>query len=158
MTVLARPVNDLRVTVESCTLGDTAAGSELKRKLLSLVTQHPPAAPGERCSFDELQQRAEVIAADRKERRKQEALKKREAEMKDLAGREADVWRQVAARVDTKQAKGYEDAVGLLKKLAQLAEFRGSQVEFRQRVTDLCDRYSRLSGFRSRVQKAKLVE
>ena len=138
--------------------GDTAAGSELKRKLLSLVTQHPPAAPGERCSFDELQQRAEVIAADRKERRKQEALKKREAEMKDLAGREADVWRQVAARVDTKQAKGYEDAVGLLKKLAQLAEFRGSQVEFRQRVTDLCDRYSRLSGFRSRVQKAKLVE
>ena len=85
-------------------------------------------------------------------------LAEREAEMKDLAGREADVWRQVAARVDTKQAKGYEDAVGLLKKLAQLAEFRGSQVEFRQRVTDLCDRYSRLSGFRSRVQKAKLVE
>lgn len=85
-------------------------------------------------------------------------LAEREAEMKDLAGREADVWRQVAARVDTKQAKGYEDAVGLLKKLAQLAEFRGSQVEFRQRVTDLCDRYSRLSGFRSRVQKEKLVE
>ena len=43
--------------------GDTAAGTELKRKLLSLVP-HPLIAPGERCSFDELQQRAEVIAAD----------------------------------------------------------------------------------------------
>jgi hypothetical protein len=138
--------------------GDTAAGTELKRKLLSLVPQHPPAAPGERCSFDELQQRAEVIAADRKKRKEQEARKKREAEMKDLAGREADIWRQVAERVDTKQSKGYEDAVGLLKKLAQLAEFRGSQVEFRQRVNDLCDRYKRLSGFTSRLQKAKLVE
>ena len=78
--------------------------------------------------------------------------------MKDLAKREADIWRHVAVRVDTKQSKGYEDAVGLLKKLAQLAEFRGSQGEFRQRVIDLCDRYSRLSGFKSRVQQAKLAE
>ena len=137
--------------------GETAAAPELQRRLRSLVPR-PLAASEERCSFAELMGRAEVIEADRKERRKQEALKKREAEMKDLAGREADVWRQVAERVYTKQSKGYEDAVGLLKKLAQLAEFRGSQVEFRQRVIDLCERYKRLSGFRSRVQQAKLAE
>jgi len=78
--------------------------------------------------------------------------------MKDLAGREADVWRQVVERVGTKQTKGYEEAVGLLKKLSLLAEFSGSQAEFRRRVGNLCDRYSRLSGFKARVQMAKLVE
>ena len=80
-----------------------------------------------------------------------------EAEMKALADREADVWREVAERVGIKQAKGYEDAVLLLKKLAQVAEFQGSQDDFRERVTALCDRYKRLSGFTSRVQKAKPV-
>jgi hypothetical protein len=137
--------------------GDAAAGTELKRRLLSLA---PPSSDveGERLGFDALMKRAEVIEADRKARRKQEALRRHEAEMKDLAGREADVWRQVAERVDTKQSKGYDDAVGLLKRLAQVAEFQGSQTTFRERVTDLCDRYKRLSGFTSRVQKAKLVE
>jgi len=135
--------------------GDTSAGTELKRRLLSLAPR-PPAAPEERLAFGELTGRAEAIEADRKERRKQEARRKHEAEMKDLAGREADVWRQVAERVGTKQTKGYEEAVLLLKKLAQLAEFSGSQADFRRRLGDLCDQYSRLSGFRSRVQQAKL--
>ena len=136
--------------------GDASVGTELKKRLLSLV-QRPPAAPEECLAFDELIKRAEAIEADRKERRKQEARKKHEAEMKDLAGHESEIWRQVVERVDTKQSKGYDDAVLLLKKLAQLAEFSGAQSEFRRRVGDLCDRFSRLSGFTSRVQKAKLV-
>lgn len=137
--------------------GDTAAGTELKRRLLSLAPR-PPAAPEERLAFDALMKRAEAIDADRKERRKQEARKKHETEMIALAGREADVWREVAERVGTKQTKGYEEAVLLLKKLAQLAAFQGTQAEFRRRVGDLCERYSRLSGFKSRVQQAKLAE
>lgn len=135
--------------------GDTAAGTELKRRLLSLVPR-PPAVPEERLAFDELVKRADAIEADRKERRRQEARRKHEAEMKDLAGHESDIWRQVTAQVDTKKSQGYEEAVRLLKKLAQLAEFSGSQSTFRQRVSDLCDRYKRLSGFTSRVKQAKL--
>jgi hypothetical protein len=137
--------------------GDTAAGAELKRRLLSLVPR-PTAAPEERFAFEVLIRRAEAIEADLKERRKQESRKKHEAEMKALADREEDVWREAAERVGTKKTKGYEDAVLLLKKLAQLAEFKGSQADFRQRVNDLCERNSRLSGFTSRVQQAKLVE
>jgi hypothetical protein len=45
----------------------------------------------------------------------------------------------------------------LLVKLAQLAEFRGSKGDYRQRVTELCDRYKGLSGFRWRVERAKLL-
>ncbi|MEI6645790.1 MAG: hypothetical protein WCP12_07105 [bacterium] len=135
--------------------GDTSAGTELKRRLLSLVPPLP-SAPEVRIAFDELVKRSEALEAEHKERRKQEARKKHEAEMKDLAVCEADVWRQVVARVDTKQTKGYEEAVLMLKKLAQLAEFNGSKDEFRRRVAELCERYSRLPGFQSRVQQAKL--
>jgi hypothetical protein len=45
----------------------------------------------------------------------------------------------------------------LLVRLAQLAEFRGSEGDYRRRVTELCDRYKRLSGFRWRVERAKLL-
>lgn len=135
--------------------GDAAVGTELRRRLRSLAPR-PSMAPEKRFAFDELKERAAVIEAERKERRKQEALRRHEAEMKGLAGREADVWRQVAAQVSTKKTQGYEEAVQLLKKLKQLAEFHGSLAEFRHRVDDLCDRHSRLSGFTSRVKQAKL--
>lgn len=46
----------------------------------------------------------------------------------------------------------------MLTKLAQLAEFRGSKDDYRRRVNDLCERYKRLSGFKGRVQQAKLLE
>jgi len=77
-----------------------------------------PSAPEERIAFDNLMKRAEAIEADHKELRKQEARRKHESEMKDLAVCEADVWRQVVARGDTIQTKGYDVAVCMLKKLA----------------------------------------
>lgn len=136
---------------------DSAAGVELRRRLLGLVAR-PPAAPGPRPAFEALVKRAEALDAERKERRKQEARRRHEAEMKGFSGREEEVWRQVAEQVDTKKTQGYEEAVRWLKKLAQLAEFQGSRAEFHQRVGDLCARYSRLSGFQRRVQQARLVE
>jgi hypothetical protein len=110
-----------------------------------------------RIAFDELMKRAEELEAEHKAYRKQEARKKHEAEMKDLAICEEDVWRQVVVQVNTKQTKGYDVAVCMLKKLAQLAEFNGSKTEFRRRVAELCEQYSRLPGFLSRVQQAKLA-
>lgn len=77
--------------------------------------------------------------------------------MNALAEREAETWQQVASLVDLKQTKCYDDAVQLLVKLAQLAEFRRSKGDYRQRVTELCDRYKRLSGFQWRVERAELL-
>ena len=133
-----------------------AAGVELKRRLLSLVPCSPN-VPGERCAFDALVERAEVLETKREERQKQETRKKHEAEMTALAEREAETWRQVEALVGLKKTNSYDEAVQLLTKLAQLAEFRGSQVAYRQRMNALCDQYKRLSGFQWRVQEAKLV-
>ena len=137
--------------------GDVTAGMELKKQLLALESR-PPAASGPSRSIDELLKRAEAIETARKRRQEQEARRKHEAEMKALAEREAETWQQVASLVDRKQTKSYDEAVQLLAKLAQLAEFRGLKGDYRQRVTELCDRYKRLSGFRWRVQQAKLLD
>lgn len=135
--------------------GDISVGPELKRRLLSLAPP-PSNAPEERMVFGELKKRAEVFEAAHKKRRREEARRKHEAEMKLLAVCEEDVWHQVVAQVNTKKPKGYEEAVCMLKKLAQLAEFNDSKNEFRRRVAELCERYSRLPGFQSRLQQAKL--
>jgi len=136
--------------------GDTTAGMELRKRLLALT---PPTAvtPEIRRSASELLKRADAIAAAREHRRKAEARKKHEAEMKALASREAETWQQVTSLVDLKQTKSYDEAVQLLAKLAQLAESRGSKDDYQQRVAGLCDRYKRLSGFRWRVERAKLL-
>ena len=114
------------------------------------------AGPGR--SIDELLKRADAIESARKRRQEQEARRKHESEMKDLADRETATWQQVDSLVALKQTKSYDDAVRLLAKLAQLAEFRGSQEAYRLRVNDLCERYKRLSGFRLRVQRANLLD
>jgi hypothetical protein len=137
--------------------GDTAVGMEVRKRMLSLMPRQP-AAPEVRRSIGELLKRADAIETARSRRQKEAARKKHEAEMESLAGREAETWQQVASLVDRKQTKSYDEAVQLLGKLRQLAEFRGSRDDFRQRVNDLCGRYKRLSGFKWRVQQAKLLD
>ena len=137
--------------------GDTTAGMELKKRVLSLLPPKPAASEVRR-SIGELLKRADAIKTARQRRQKEETRKKHEAEMNALASREAETWQQVASLVDLKQTKSYDEAVQLLTKLAQLADFRGSKDDYRRRLDDLCERYRRLSGFKWRVQQAKLFE
>ena len=111
-----------------------------------------------RLAFGQLQQRAETIEAEREAREQARERKQHEAEMKALASREEATWGQVALLVGLKKTASYDEAVQLLVKLAQLAAFRGTQADFRQRVRDLCERYRRLTGFRWRVEDAKLLD
>lgn len=137
--------------------GDARVGLELRARLLA---QLPPRRTGGevRLAFGQLQQRAETIEAEREAREQARERKQHEAEMKALASREEATWGQVALLVGLKKTTSYDEAVQLLVKLAQLAAFRGTQADFRQRVRDLCERYRRLTGFRWRVEDAKLLD
>ena len=117
-----------------------------------------PAVSEGRRSFGELLKRADAIEIAHQRRQKEESQRKHEAEMKALASREAETWQQVESLVGLKQTKSYDEAVQLLAKLAQLAEFRDSKDDYRRRVNNLCERYKRLSGFQWRIQEAKLLE
>jgi hypothetical protein len=137
--------------------GDTAVGMELKKRMLSLMPRQP-VAPTVRRSIGELLKHADAIENARQRRQKEEARRKHAAEMEALASREGETWQQVESLVDLKQTKSYDEAVGMLTKLAKLAEFRDSKDEYRRRLNELCERYRRLSGFKWRVQQAKLLE
>jgi hypothetical protein len=137
--------------------GDSTVGLELRKRLLSLM---PPsqAVPEVRRTASQLLQRAKVIQAAREAREQALARRQHESEMKDLASREDESWRQVASLVGLKKTTSYDEAVRLLTKLAQLAAFRQTQDDFRRRVRDLRDRYKRLPGFQWRVEQAALLD
>ena len=137
--------------------GDTTAGMELKKRLLSLIPCQP-AGQEVRLSFGELMKRANEILKARQMKREKEARRKHSAEMKALASREAETWREVESLVEMKQPRHYETAVQMLTKLKELSEFRELKADYRQRLNILCERQNNCPGFKSRVQQAKLLE
>ena len=137
--------------------GDTSAGMELKKCLLSLMPRKP-AAQAVRRSIGELLKRADAIDNARQRRQKEEARRKHTAEMEALAGREAETWQEVEDLVEMKQPKHYATAVQLLAKLKELSEFRDMKADYRQRLDLLCERYRNRHGLKLRVQQAKLLE
>ncbi len=137
--------------------GDTTAGMELKKHLLSLMPSQQ-AAQAVRLPIGELLMRADEIEEARQRRRKEEARRKHHAEMEALASREEEIWREVESLVEMKQPRHYEAAVQLLAKLKELFEFRDLKADYRQRLSILCERYRNRPGLRSRVQQAKLLE
>ena len=136
---------------------DTTAGVELKKRLLSLNSCQP-AVQAIRLSFGELLKRANRIEKALRRKREEEARSKHAAEMEALAIREAETWQEVESLVEMKQPKQYETAVQMLAKLKELSEFRDLKADYRQRLNILCERYRNRSGFKRRVQRAKLFE
>ena len=137
--------------------GDTDAGMELNKRLLSLMPCRP-AAQAVRLSIGELLKRADAIENARKRRRIiEEARRKHTAEM-EAASRESETWQEVEALVGLKQPKHYETVVQLLTKLKELSEFRELKADYRQRLNTLCERYRNRPGLKWRVQQAKLLE
>ena len=137
--------------------GDTAAGMELKKRLLSLMPCKPAAQPV-RLSIGQLLKRADAIENERKRRRAEQARRKHTMEMKALASCETETWQEVEVLVGLKQSKHYAAAVQLLVKLRELAEFQNLKADFWQRLEGFCGRYSNRPGFKWRVEQAKLFE
>jgi len=137
--------------------GDATVGMELKKRLLSLLPRLP-AVPEVCCPIGELLKRADVIESAHRKREEEEAREKHAEEMNALASRETETWQHVESLVEIKKTNAYDEAVQLLTRLAQLAEFRGATDDYRRRLGDLCERHRRLTSFKWRVQQAKLLE
>jgi hypothetical protein len=88
----------------------------------------------ERRTIQQLLQRAEQLEQSEKKRQAKAARQKHIVEMKALAAREAQVWKQVEVLLDTgrKIASVYDEATALLKKLGQLADFKDDRDFFRR--------------------------
>lgn len=137
--------------------GETSAVMELKKRLLSFVPS-PPVGQGARRSIGQLLSRMRVIQDARDQLQKEEARIGHAAEMEALQARETDIWSEVESLIEMKQPKQYDAAIIRLSKLKELSEFRHTAVAFRKQVEVLCERYRKRSGFKCRVEKAKLFD
>lgn len=99
---------------------------------------------------------AERMAIERARREREEA-EAQERFFEVLARREAEAWREVDTLVATKQPGKYDEAVKLLRDLAELGRRRKRVDEVEARLRELCEQHSRKPSFLERMKKAGLA-
>jgi len=121
--------------------------------------------PAERRTVGELLKLRDARAEERKRhaaqkraaddaRRARESEAERQKHLDGLVGREAALWDQIEALIAVHQAKKYEEAVDLVRDLADLAARQGTAADFRSRYRALRDRHSTKRSLLARLDKA----
>lgn len=96
-------------------------------------------------------------AAREKARQERETADAHERHLTALARREAAAWSEVDKLIATRQSKGYDDAVTLLRDLRDVCARAGRQVEAATRIARLCDVHAKKSNLLDRLRKAGLM-
>lgn len=129
----------------------------LNRRLRALMPQ-PRTERLPRRTVGQLLQEAQSRREREQKRRAEEAEAKRIRELEALAKREAETWGQVESLIEQMQSKPYDEAVALLIKLRDLAQYREEEANFQARINTIYERYSRRSGLIRRLRDARLYE
>jgi hypothetical protein len=135
--------------------GEAHVAAELHRRLRQVLPLPKP-EPGSRRTVGELHRLAEEWRARERQRRAEEAEAKRIRELEALAHREVEVWAEVDALIQQRKGKAYDEAVGLLVKLRDVAEYQGERATFRSRLNRICEECRRRSGLLQRLREAGL--
>jgi len=113
---------------------------------------------GPRRTVSEILAAAAGMAERRLKARAAAAEAQRIAELEALAKRGDDVWDEVDALIQRGQAKTYDEAVQLLKKLRDLAEHQRQTVAFQTRLNRIYGEYSRRSSLMRRLRDVGLTK
>ncbi len=137
--------------------GELNLSVKFKQKLSKLtVTVSPSSQPRRR-----LQQLLDAASSEEEraeKQRQQEAEAKRIQELQALAKREVQVWDEVESLIQRSQSKPYDEAVQLLVKLRDLAEYQNQLTNFQQRLNQIYQQYSNPSGLKRRLREAGLAQ
>lgn len=136
--------------------GEAQVALSLRHRLQELAgfTAQAP-APSQR-TLGELQQRASALREEAEQRAREEAERKRVADLEALAPRAEQAWRDAEALIEQKQVRAYDEAVVLLRQLHDLAVYQGKLPEFATRLEILRQRYVKRPALMDRLQKAHL--
>jgi hypothetical protein len=147
---------------------DAHLGAELRRrcKVGASGRTHPNGES--RPTAGELRHAAARIADARKQRAAEQAAveqrRKAEAEaaergkrLEALARRGEACWRDVEARIELRNAAGYDEATALLLDLSELAATSDQRAEFGLRVARLAQAHARKGQFVRRLAAARLI-
>jgi hypothetical protein len=137
--------------------GEHNLSAKFKQKLSQLIPTSP-ASNQPRRTIQELLEAAAEEGKKAEKRRQQEAEAKRIEELQALAKREAQVWQQVESLFQKAQSKSYDEAVKLLVKLRDLAEYQNRLPVFQERLNQIYEQYSNRSGLKRRLQEVGLTE
>jgi hypothetical protein len=117
----------------------------------------PHSETGERRTVGDLFATVDALRERQRRERAAAAEARRIAELKALAGREDEAWREVDALIQQSQAKAYDEGVRLLKKLGDLAEQQGRRSAFEEHLGQIHDQYSRRYALIRRLREAGLI-
>ena len=137
--------------------GEHNLSAKLKQKLSQLIPTSA-ASNQPRRTIQELLEAAAEEGKKAEKRRQQEAEAKRIEELQTLAKREAQVWQQVESLIQKAQSKSYDEAVKLLVKLRDLAEYQNQLAVFQERLNRIYEQYSNRSGLKRRLQEVGLTD
>ncbi len=129
----------------------------LIRKLSTIITA-PIAQTQPRRSIKQLFELAKQEQAQDAIQQKQAASAQRLKELEALAQREVEVWEDVERLIQTSQARAYDQAVQLLLKLQDLANYQNQQSVFQIRLNQIYEQYSRRTALLQRLQKVRLYK
>ncbi len=91
-------------------------------------------------------------------RREREAAAARQKRLDALAKQESQAWSKVDALIATRQPKGYDQAVELLRDLKDLAQRQGQLAEAKSRLRSLRQRNGRKPALMRRLDSARLID
>ena len=137
--------------------GEPHLGLALITRLRALAGKPKAQAPdASRRTVGQLLGEAERRRELARERRAQAAERKRIQKLEALAAREAEVWEEVHALIERKNASAYDAAVQHLCDLRELAVHQGKSAPFQQQMLDLRALYSRRPALIRRLDKTGL--
>jgi antitoxin component of MazEF toxin-antitoxin module len=110
-------------------------------------------AAAENITAEKERREAERHAAEEARQKKEQAAA-RARHLKQLEGRESELWQRAGDLVQTSKPKDYDQAITLLADLRDLAVQAGQTNEFKFKLSQLRQRYSSRPSFQKRLIKA----
>ena len=95
--------------------------------------------------------------ARQKVRRERARAAARKKHLQSLVGQDESLWAEVERLIAARTQKSYEQAVGQLIDLRDLADMRGDRAAFARRLNRLCDEHRRKRTLLDRIDQAELL-
>jgi hypothetical protein len=138
--------------------GEPLLSLKFNRRLQELAGPVTAPRPAEaQRTWDALRAAASRLRHQAEERQRAEAEARRIKELQDLAPRAELAWLEVQVLIEQKKARPYDEAVGLLVRLRDLAAYQDRSPDFQARLAELQSRYANRPAFVERLHKAGLL-
>jgi hypothetical protein len=137
--------------------GEAHLSAELNRRLRRVSPLLEPEA-GSRRTVGELLRLAEDRRAHQRRLRAEKAEAQRIQQLEALAPREAEIWTEVDRLIERMDGRAYDEAVALLIRLRDLAEYQGEGSAFQARLNRIYAEYPRRSGLLRRLREGGLQQ